>query len=817
MVALPRVELSSPQEPAQAVSNSEAVPRGLGPYTAFVPHARGGLGEVLKATDTDLNRIVAVKRLQDCHANDDASQRRFLLEAEITARLEHPGVVPVYALLQDHSRRPCYAMRFIEGQTLAEAITAYHAGPPDPVAFRRLLQCFLQMCQTVAYAHSRGVIHRDLKPANVMLGRFGETLVVDWGLAKVVGRPDEIRAASTETTLQPADAASSGHETAFGSAIGTPAFMSPEQAAGRWDVVHTASDIYSLGAVLYILLVGRPPLTKGNWPELLQKIQRGDFPRPRQVQADVPRALEAVCLQAMALEPRDRYASAQALAADVERWLADEPVSAWRESVWVKGSRWMRRHKTLVSATAVLLVSVLAAAAAGLVLLDHANQEIAAERNAARAAAEQAQAVNEFLTVDLLGQADPDVNDRTKKVTVEELLYKAARKIAGNPKFADQPAVEATLRLTIGKTFYKLGNFPEAEKHLRRALELRRQALGPDDPRTLAAQEALADFWNVGPGRFAEAQVLARQTWEARARVLGQEHRDTLDSLDTYATALNSSGRFAEASARHQECLATRRRVLGPDHPDTIVSINNLAIVLLDQGKWAQALPLLREGVDMLARRSQGADYAMSVFNLAIALYMRGDLEEADRVLQENVNRSTEQFGADHPVTDRSCGLLFRVWMDQGRLEAAVSLAQEVVARRQRIYPADHGLTGIAQVELGRALVLLGRDAAANDALAEVLTSYAKKPPRPQYMIAWAECWRGASLTGLGRYEEAQPMLLAAERELRERPDLPPRHYQGVVEQLVKLYDAWRGCCGNPRRPEEAAKWRKHLDQVRGH
>src|SRR5262245_45118994 len=410
-------------------------PGGLGPYTDLTPHARGGLGEVLKATDADLHRTVAVKRLLDAHADHPASQRRFLLEAEVTARLEHPGVVPVYALLRDDRCRPCYAMRLIHGQTLADAIADYHsaddAGSADPVSFRRLLQAFLQVCQTVAYAHSRGIIHRDLKPANVMLGKFGETLVLDWGLAKAVGRPDDVRATSPETTLQLGDTAVC-EETAFGSAVGTPAFMSPEQAAGRWDVVGAASDIYSLGAVLFTVLAGRPPLIKGSWPELLQQIQRGDFPRPRQVKAGVPAALEAVCRRAMALEPHNRYASAQDLAADVERWLADETVTAWREPLRVRGWRWVRRHKPLVSAAGALLATVLVAAATGLVLLDRKNREVAAERNAARTAAEEAQAVNAFLTDDLLGQADPDVNDRTKKVTVEELLNQAARKMDGN-------------------------------------------------------------------------------------------------------------------------------------------------------------------------------------------------------------------------------------------------------------------------------------------------------------------------------------------------------------------------------------------------
>jgi hypothetical protein len=252
-------------------------------------------------------------------------------------------------------------MRFIEGQTLEDALRAYHAGPPDAVAFRRLLQSFIQVCETIAYAHSRGVIHRDLKPKNIMLGKFGETIVVDWGLAKVVGRGGEEAPGDLDATLRPVSE-SSLDRTEMGAAVGTIPYMSPEQAAGRWDVIDASSDVYNLGSVLYELLTGRPKLEGGNWPELQQKIQRGEFPRPSSVKPGVPRALEAVCLKAMALKPEDRYPSAQTLASEIELWLADEPVGAYREPIAGRVRRWARRHRVLVASGMIASVALAASA-----------------------------------------------------------------------------------------------------------------------------------------------------------------------------------------------------------------------------------------------------------------------------------------------------------------------------------------------------------------------------------------------------------------------------------------------------------------------
>jgi tetratricopeptide (TPR) repeat protein/tRNA A-37 threonylcarbamoyl transferase component Bud32 len=358
-------------------------------YRVLRPHARGGLGEVFVALDLELHRQVAWKSLQDRYVDDSGSRARFLLEGEITGSLEHPGIVPIYGLGCTANGRPYYAMRFIQGDSLKQAIEQFHQAEGanrDPgaraLAFRRLLERFVDVCNAVAYAHSRGVLHRDLKPANVMLGKFGETLVVDWGLAKPLGHAE-----ASEGPLLPS-LGDGPTATQAGQTVGTPAYMSPEQATGQPELLGPATDIYGLGATLYTLLTGHIPVAGPNRAAVLERVARGEWPQPRQRNKEVPAPLEAICLKAMALRPEQRYVTALELAGEVEHWLADEPVAAYAEPWRLRAGRWLRHHRTLAASTATAFLA--------LVLLGGGGWWWLARQQAARAEA-TARGVNQAL------------------------------------------------------------------------------------------------------------------------------------------------------------------------------------------------------------------------------------------------------------------------------------------------------------------------------------------------------------------------------------------------------------------------------------
>ena len=351
---------------------------------------RGGLGRVMRAEDLQLGREIAIK---ECLPRAQASKTaipRFFQEARITGQLEHPGIVPVYELGMRSDHRCYYAMKLLRGRSLASEIRAFRALADNdasrPLRRNKLLRIFVEICNAIAYAHSKRVLHRDLKPQNVMLGDFGEATVVDWGLAKVMSESnvardsalsgrrsgtEEVsdpgakqRLSGTEedsgSQVQQLPASDTDKATSIGTVLGTPAYMSPEQAFGRIDVMDERSDIFSLGVILYEILVGCRPFEGDTQYETIANVRRGVFTKPRRLRRDVPRPLDAVCTKALAFRPEARYPTATALAEDVNRWLAGEPVEAYAEPWYQRTWRWLRRHPKLVSYAAATLMAVAA-------------------------------------------------------------------------------------------------------------------------------------------------------------------------------------------------------------------------------------------------------------------------------------------------------------------------------------------------------------------------------------------------------------------------------------------------------------------------
>jgi serine/threonine-protein kinase len=606
--SLARVADRTPDDAEATRPEAVGAPTSAGPrFRILRPHAKGGLGEVFVARDEELRREVALKEIRRQRADDPASRARFLLEAEITGGLEHPGIVPVYGLGRYPDGRPFYAMRLVRGDSLKDAIEYFHeADRPgrDPgertLALRGLLRRFVDVCNAVDYAHSRGVLHRDLKPGNVMLGKYGETLVVDWGLAKVVGHP-EGETVAPEGTLRP-EVGSVATPTEMGQALGTPAYMSPEQAAGRWDAVGPASDVYGLGATLYCLLTGRPPFQGPDHGAILRQVQEGVFPPPRQVNPAVPAALEAVCLRAMRRRPEERYATPRQLADEVERYLADEPVVAYPEPVPARLRRWARRHRPLVAGSAALLLTAVVALAVGLVVVRRQQLETERQRQEAVTARQQADEQSR-LALDTLNAVVFDIQTKLENVPAahrvrREMLQTA---IAGLQKIAASAARApekgqglVAAHLDIGDIFLNIGGAgpgkwtDEARHHYQVAHDLAAAAVAAD-PASAEARRYLALCHEkrgdmlLRLGDVPGARDACRECLELRQRLADDDpdsaraRRDLAVAHEKLGDALLQLGDHPAARDAYQKGLEMTRRLADAD-PTSAPARRDLAV-----------------------------------------------------------------------------------------------------------------------------------------------------------------------------------------------------------------------------------------------
>jgi serine/threonine protein kinase len=790
----------------------------IGPYKLLQQIGEGGMGTVFMAEQTvPVQRKVAVKLIK---SGMDSLQviARFEAERQALALMDHPHIAKVLDAGATGAGRPYVVMELVKGVTITKYCDEHHLSP------RERLELFIPVCQAVQHAHQKGIIHRDLKPSNVMVCLYdGKPMakVIDFGVAKATGPKLTDRTLFTE----------------LGAVVGTFEYMSPEQAELNQLDVDTRSDIYSLGVLLYELLTGTTPLERKRckeaaFLEVLRLIREEEPPRPstrlstadglpsiaanrglepRKLSGLVKGELDWIAMKCLEKDRNRRYETANGLARDLQHYLDDEPVQACSPSASYKLRKLARKYrKVLGVAVAFVALLVLGVVISSLLAVRAtlATTEASAQRDAATKAAARAEAISHFLTADLLGQAAPDQNARDRKITVEELLDKAAKEISTNPRLQGEPEAEASIRLTIGNTYFKLGRLQDAETHLNRAVALRRETLGAEQPDTLVAQEALAWFFCAGLRKYDAAELLSRQTWQARLRVLGPEHPDTLDSMDTYATSLMGQGKRALAEPVYRECWKTRQRTLGDKHLDTVTSLHNLSCVLIEQGNLLEGEPLLRSSMES-NREQRGKFHTETVMTLGTyshVLLLLGRPAEAELLLRDTLEGTQRVHGKDSPNALYLQHLLVRALLEQERRDEAEKLGRETLGAYRKVLPAGQERIGRSLVVLGRILVEKKNAREAEGLLREAVIIFRERYPNNHDLKAEAESWLGASLIPLARYDEAEPLLLAGYETMKSVPSIPQREKERVRANIVALYQAWG-------KPEKASQWTAQADR----
>ncbi len=741
--------------PLAAVGSSSSSGSRFRVLRAF---AKGGLGEVLVAEDSELHREVALKQIQNHYADDLESRSRFVMEAEITGRLEHPGIVPVYGLGAYADGRPFYAMRFIQGDSLKAAIDQFHARRRKganvrelALDFRKLLGRFVDVCDAIEYAHSRGILHRDLKPANVMLGPYGETLVVDWGLAKAIGRPDRA-VPSSESSLKPRSMGESA-PTQMGMVVGTPQYMSPEQAAGRTDLIGPKSDVYGLGATLYCLLTGRPPIVGEGieLQEILDRVEAGDIPPAKQVEPWVAKPLEAICRMAMAVKPADRYASARALADDLEHWLADEPIAAQPDRAGERIARAIRRHRAGAMATATTLLIISIVSTIAVVRVNRQRQiadRLAVEKS--ELAARETRAKNEanlsfHQARDAVDDLFTDVSEDTllNQPGMQSLRKELLRKTLDYYElFLAQRADDPSVKIEFGATLFRAGrNIDELES------ESAAKAIGYLE----RADKIQRELLDEAPGD------------RARLKALG-------DTDNEYGRALQLDSRYDEALRAYGSAVDLRRQLCDRAPGEKgfqralANSIMNIGLVKRRLGDLSAAARQLTLSQDIRQKQlADGRENPKLERDLAMCYFNQGMIETEQKqsdVAGRDFSKSIEVFARLSHRSPRDLTLQYLLATAQ-RMAGGVKIVDKEPEEAARLYEsARDGFARLAE-----------RNPDVSEyqkSLADVLLNLARQQETP------------AALSGL---ERAQSIL----RSLVEKNPRSPLFRRDLAEVLRVL------------------------------
>ena len=749
--------------------SSPQVEDRIGPYRIVRALGEGGMGVVhLAEQDEPFHRQVAIKVIK---LGMDSRQvvARFESERHLLALMDHPGIAKVLDAGTTVGGRPFFVMEHVAGP----ALTAYC--DDRRLDTRARLELFRQVCAGVQHAHQKGIIHRDLKPTNVLVTEVDgrpQPKVIDFGVAKAT------RGDLSEMTLM----------TQHGLVVGTPEYMSPEQAELTGSDVDTTTDIYSLGVVLYELLTGALPfdpvaLRREGLTGIQRMLRDTEPPAPSakvvtlggvgssvasnrrtdvsSLRRELSGELDWIVLKAMDKERARRYASASELSADVERYLMGEPVLARPASTTYRLRKFAQRHRVGVAAALVIALSLvggLIASGLALVRARRAEAEARHQSELAGKEAAKAAAVNAFLQ-DMLGAANPRQGEREVKVV--DILGKA---LEGVPTaYAGQPELEAAVRDTVGVTYQNLGELGLAEPQIRAALELRRKALGPDHADTLASAQHLVSQLYM-EGRYREGEELGRQVLADLRRVRGPDDPETFISMHDQALLLFENGHRDESLALMKETVAARTRVLGPEHRRTLLSASTLASLYMNVDRLDEAEALLRQ-VLAAQERTLGPDHSNTIYTvkaLGGLLHDRKRLDEADALLRRALVSSRRVSGPRNLETLVAANDLAVLQMDRGALPEAESLLREAVTGAEQTLTPAHWFTGVFRRNLGKCL------------------------------------------TREKKYAEAERELLDAHAVLAAARGPDDRETRAAVRRLGELYEAWG-------RPDAAASWRSRL------